>query len=161
MQIAGLVFRAIFEINHPRGFWKCCNCPRFSRAISKFHKCIQLIIPNRPPKHVITTVKPVYTRHLWFLKKKCLPYSVLDFFEKKIILVKNITIFYVNYDSIQLYFLKNIWIHFVTWLFPPFLLIHLAWGSFAYLHEFQQNTSHDPGYQGLQILLPFYHLVRH
>ena len=34
----------------------------------------------------------------------------MDFFEEKIIIDKNITRFYVNCDSLQLHFLKDIWL---------------------------------------------------
>ena len=61
-----------------------------------------------------STVKPVYSGHLWFLKKvsdigRCPLYRVLDFFEENTIIDKNITMFYVNCNSSQLYFLNNIW----------------------------------------------------
>ena len=68
------------------------------------------IVPRRRWK--IYTVKPLYSGHLRFLKKvsaimKCPLYTVLDFLEGKSILDKNLTIFYVNCDSLQLHF---IWI---------------------------------------------------
>ena len=34
----------ISGINHPRDFWKFCNCPRFTRSISKFSEIH--FIPN-------------------------------------------------------------------------------------------------------------------
>ena len=42
---------AVFGINHPRDFWKFWNCPRFTRAISKFSKThlgnlSQIALPN-------------------------------------------------------------------------------------------------------------------
>ena len=54
----------------------------------KCQKCIRLIIPNRPPKHVITTGKPLYSGHLRFLKQECAIsrcplYRVLDFLMNK------------------------------------------------------------------------------
>ena len=64
---------------------------------------------NDNPKYI---VKPLYSRDLRFLKKvsgirRCLLYRVLNFFEEKIIIDENITIFYVNCDSLQLHFLKK------------------------------------------------------
>ena len=64
------------------------------------------------------TVKPLYSGHPRFLKKLSgvrwyQLYRVLSFFEENIIIDKNLTIVYINCDSLQLYFLKNIWI--VLW----------------------------------------------
>ena len=65
---------------------------------------------------MVITVKPFYSGHLRFLKtisttRRCPLHSrVFDFFEGKIVIDKNLTIFYINCDSLQLNFLKNIWI---------------------------------------------------
>ena len=64
----------------------------------------------------------------------CLLYRVLNFFKEKIIVDKNLTIFYVICDSLQLPFLKTIWIvHFGTlcnlsvFIYPKFIqhYVHL------------------------------------
>ena len=51
-----------------------------------------------------STVKPLCSGHLWFLKKvsarrRCPLYRFLNFFEEKIIIDKNLTIFYANCDQ--------------------------------------------------------------
>ena len=58
-------------------------------------------------------VKPLYSGHPQFLKKvpsiRRYPlYRILDFFKVKIIIDKNLTIFYVNCGSLQLHSLKKI-----------------------------------------------------
>lgn len=58
------------------------------------------------------TVRPLYRGHLRFLKKvsavrRCPRYRVLNFFKNKIILDKNLTMFYVNCDSLELHFSKK------------------------------------------------------
>ena len=62
-----------------------------------------------------TIVKPLYNGRLRFLEKvsatRTRPlYRVLDFFQEKIIIDKNLTMFYDDCDSLQLHFLQNIWI---------------------------------------------------
>ena len=61
---------------------------------------------------LITTVKPLYSGHLLFLEKvsairTCPLYRVLDFFEERTTIDKNLFIFYVDCDSWQLNFLKK------------------------------------------------------
>ena len=53
---------------------------------------------------LITTVKPLYSGHLLFLEKvsairTCPLYRVLDFFEERTTIDKNLFIFYVDCDS--------------------------------------------------------------
>ena len=59
---------------------------------------------------------------------RCTLYRVLNFFKEKIIVDKNLTMFYVICDSLQLQFLKAIWIvHFGTlcnlsvFIYPKFI----------------------------------------
>ena len=41
--------QAIFGINHSRDFWKFCDCPRFTQAISKFSKMHSGNLSQIPP----------------------------------------------------------------------------------------------------------------
>ena len=105
------------------------------------------------------TVKPL--RHLQFLKKlsairRCPLQRVLDFFEQKVITDKNLTIFYLICDNLQLHFLKHIWIVlcliFCNLIVFNFAIITFVCLSICFrLHKFQQNTSQHTDYKGLQM----------
>ena len=77
-----------------------------------FDRYCQEVIFVTPPNFVIFVIQknlqtPRFLKKVFAIRKYPL-YKILDFFEEKIIIDKNLIIFYVNCDSLKFHFLKNI-----------------------------------------------------